>query len=224
MFRNRPIMSMGIVLLCCLPAQAKIYDITDFGAISNKAADNTQPIRKAITSCAAAGGGTVYVPAGDYGCGGLQLKSNVTLHLEAGATLWVSPNKAHYTDGNRFLYARDQKNITIRGRGTIHGTGQEDLGRKKGDKRPRPDFRVGILQFVRCENVMIKDITVRYSDSWTFDLEFCQKVYITGVSILNNYYRVNADGIDPVSCKNVHISNCYIIAGDGCKDRNRVTR
>ncbi len=216
MLRYGLIISMSIVLLCCLSAQARIYSITEFGAIGKKAADNTDPIRKAITSCAAAGGGTVYVPAGDYGCGGLRLKSNVNLHLEAGATLWVSPNKANYKDGNRFLYARDQKNITVSGRGTIHGTGQEDLGRKKGDKRPRPDFRVGILQFVRCENVMIKDITVRYSDSWTFDLEFCQKVYITGVSILNNYYRVNADGIDPVSCKNVHISNCYIIAGDDC--------
>jgi polygalacturonase len=64
--------------------------------------------------------------------------------------------------------------------------------------------------------VSIKDITVRYSDSWTFDLEFCEKVFITGVSILNNYYRVNADGIDPVSCRNVHISNCHIIAGDDC--------
>ncbi len=216
MFRYRLIMIMGIVLLCCLSAQAMIYRITNFGAISDKAADNTRQIQKAIASCAAAGGGTVYVPAGDYGCGGLRLKSNITLFLEAGATLWVSPNKAHYKDGNRFLYAGDQKNITIMGRGTIHGTGQEDLGRKKGDKKPRPDFRVGILQFVRCENVMIKDITVRYSDSWTFDLEFCQKVYITGVTILNNYYRVNADGIDPVSCKNVHISNCYIIAGDDC--------
>jgi hypothetical protein len=216
MFRYPLIMSIGIFLLCSLPVQAGIVSITDFGAISSKSTDNTEPIRKAIASCAAAGGGTVYVPAGDYGCGGLQLKSNVTLHLEAGATLWVSPNKAHYKDGNRFLYASDQKNITIRGRGTIHGTGQEDLGRKKNDKRPRPDFRVGILQFVRCENVMIKDITVHCSDSWTFDLEFCQKVYITGVSILNNYYRVNADGIDPVSCKNVHISNCYIIAGDDC--------
>ena len=216
MYTYRLITGMAFVLLCCLPVRAKIYDITNFGAISSKATDNTESIRKAIESCAAAGGGTVYVPAGDYGCGGLLLKSNVTLHLEAGATLWVSPKKAHYKDGNRFLYARDQKNITISGRGTIHGTGREDLGRKKGDKRPRPDFRVGILQFVRCENVMIKDITVRYSDSWTFDLEFCQKVYITGVSILNNYYRVNADGIDPVSCKNVHISNCYIIAGDDC--------
>ena len=165
MFRHGLIMSMGIVLLCSLPAQARICSITDFGAVSSKSADNTEPIQKAIASCAAAGGGTVYVPAGDYGCGGLQMKSNVTLHLEAGATLWVSPKKAHYKDGNRFLYARDQKNITIRGRGTIHGTGQEDLGRKKKDKSPRPDFRVGILQFVRCENVMIKDITVRYSDS-----------------------------------------------------------
>jgi polygalacturonase len=36
------------------------------------------------------------------------------------------------------------------------------------------------------------------------------------VSILNNYYRVNADGIDPVSCRNVHISNCHIVAGDDC--------
>ncbi|MDH4241617.1 MAG: glycoside hydrolase family 28 protein, partial [Phycisphaerae bacterium] len=81
MFRHGLILSMGIALLWCLPTQAKIYDITDFGAISNKAADNTGPIRKAIASCAAAGGGTVYVPAGDYGCGGLQLKSNVALHL-----------------------------------------------------------------------------------------------------------------------------------------------
>jgi len=140
----------------------------------------------------------------------------VSLYLESGATLWVSPKKEDYKEGNRFLYAEDQTNITIEGRGVILGTGQEDLQRKKGDDKPKPAFRVGILRFVRCKNVMIKDITVRYSDSWTFDLEFCEKVYITGVSILNNYYRVNADGIDPVSCKNVHISNCYIIAGDDC--------
>lgn len=136
--------------------------------------------------------------------------------MKNSATLWVSPKKEDYEAGNRFLYAEDETNITIEGRGMIHGTGKESLQRKKGDDKPKPEFRVGILRFVRCQNVMIKDITVRYSDSWTFDLEFCEKVYITGVSILNNYYRVNADGIDPVSCKNVHISNCYIIAGDDC--------
>ena len=216
MSKNRLIVSIGVVLLCSMSLEAKVYSILDFGAVSENKADNTEAIQKAILACTAAGGGTVYVPAGDYGCGGLQLKSNVSLFLAPGATLWVSPKKEHYKDGNRFLYAQDQTNITIAGRGTIHGTGREDLGRKKGDNKPKPEFRVGILRFVRCENVMIRDITVRYSDSWTFDLEFCEKVYITGVSILNNYYRVNADGIDPVSCKNVHISNCYIIAGDDC--------
>jgi len=165
-------------LLFALPCQARIWNVGEFGAKGNKANNDGPAIQRAIDACGEDGGGMVYVPAGDYLCGGLRLRSH--------------------------------------GRGTIHGTGQDDLGRKKGDDRPRPEFRVGILRFIRCENVTIKDITVRYSDSWTFDLEFCEKVYITGVTILNNYYRVNADGIDPVSCRNVHISNCYIIAGDDC--------
>jgi hypothetical protein len=198
------------------PCQARIWSIREFGAAGDKENYDGRAIQRAIDACAEDGGGMVYVPAGDYLCGGLQLRSQVSLYLESGATLWVSPKKEYYPHGNRFLYAEGQTNVTIEGRGTIHGTGQEDLQRKRGDDKPKPEFRVGILRFIKCENVMIKDITVRYSDSWTFDLEFCEKVYITGVSILNNYYRVNADGIDPVSCRNVHISNCYIIAGDDC--------
>jgi len=96
------------------------------------------------------------------------------------------------------------------------------LHRKRGDTRPRPDWRVGILEFVECNDVTIRDVTVRDSDSWTFDLERCENVVIDGVSILNNYYRVNADGIDPVSCRRVRISNCHIVAGDDpivCKSR-----
>jgi len=205
-----------VLFLPALACQARLWNVRDFGAQGDRKVNDSPAIQKAIETCSTSGGGRVYVPAGDYLCGGLQLRSHVSLYLESGATLWVSPNKEDYQHGNRFLYAEGQTNVTIEGRGVIHGTGQEDLQRKKGDTKPRPDFRVGILRFIRCENVMIRDITVRYSDSWTFDLEFCEKVYITGVSILNNYYRVNADGIDPVSCKNVHISNCYIIAGDDC--------
>jgi hypothetical protein len=199
-----------------MPCQARIWNVGEFGAKGDKKKNDGPAIQRAIDACAEDGGGMVYVSAGDYLCGGLRLRSHVSLYLESGATLWVSPKEEDYPHGNRFLYAEDQSHVTIEGRGTIHGTGQEDLRRKRGDDRPRPEFRVGILRFIRCRNVTIKDITVRYSDSWTFDLEFCEKVYITGVSILNNYYRVNADGIDPVSCRNVHISNCYIIAGDDC--------
>ena len=205
-----------ILFFVAIPCQARIWSVREFGAQGDRKSNESPAIQRAIEACSAEGGGIVYVPAGDYLCGGIQLQSHVSLYLESGATLWVSPNKEDYNHGNRFLYAEGQTNVTIEGRGVIHGTGQEDLQRKKGDNKAKPDFRVGILRFIRCENVMIKDVTVRYSDSWTFDLELCEKVYITGVSILNNYYRVNADGIDPVSCKNVHISNCYIIAGDDC--------
>ena len=200
-----------------VPCQGRIYNIKDFEAHADKKSNDAPAIQAAIDACSQAGGGMVYVPAGNYLCGGLQLRSHVSLYLEAGATLWVSPKKEDYKQANRFLYAENENNITIEGRGAIHGTGQGDLMRKKTDtQEQKPEFRVGILRFIRCQNVSIKDITVRYSDTWTFDLEFCEKVFINGLTILNNYYRVNADGIDPVSCRNVHISNCHIIAGDDC--------
>ena len=195
----------------------RIVNVKELGASGNKQSNDGPVIQAAIDECCKEGGGTVYVPAGDYFCGGLRARSNVSLYLEAGATLWVSGRKEDYKQGNRFLYADNESNITIEGRGIIYGTGEEPLMRKKTDKKEQmPTFRVGILRFERCRNVAINDITVRYSDSWTFDFEFCENVFINGVSILNNYYRVNADGIDPVSCKNVHISNCHIIAGDDC--------
>jgi len=213
-----------IVLLFCIscfcvsvPCQGRIYSVKDFGAHADKKSNDAPAIQAAIDACSAAGGGTVYVPAGDYFCGEIRLRSFLSLYLEAGATLWVSPNKEHYKQANRFLYAENEKNITIEGRGTIHGTGEGDLMRKKTDtQEQKPAFRVGILRFIGCQNVSIKDITVRYSDTRTFDLELCENVFINGLTILNNYYRVNADGIDPVSCKNVHISNCHIVAGDDC--------
>jgi len=210
-------LSLPLILLAITPCGAKVWDVMELGAKADKQTNAGPAIQAAIDQCTATGGGTVFVPAGDYFCGQLTLKSNVTLHIEAGATLWVSPRKEDYSRGNRFLFADSQNNITIQGRGTIHGTGEADLSRRKTDKpEQRPEFRVGILELVRCKNVTIRDVTVRYSDSWTFDLERCENVVIDGVSILNNYYRVNADGIDPVSCKSMRISNCHIVAGDDC--------
>ncbi|MCL5279204.1 MAG: glycosyl hydrolase family 28 protein [Planctomycetes bacterium] len=215
-FGRTSILLAASILLMALPGWARIWDVNQLGAQGDKRSNDAPVIQKAIDNAAQAGGGTVYVPAGNYRCGQLQLRSHVTLYLESGATLWVSPDKADYQRGNTFLLAQDQNNITIGGRGTIHGTGQEDLQRKRGDKRPRPDWRAGILRFTGCTNVAIRDITIRYSDTWTLDLERCEDVVIDGVRILNNYYRVNADGIDPVSCRRVRISNCSIVAGDDC--------
>ncbi len=41
-------------------------------------------------------------------------------------------------------------------------------------------------------------------------------VKIRGISIINHMNGPNTDGIDPDSSRNVHISDCYIAAGDDC--------
>ncbi len=47
-------------------AQAKEFDITKYGAVSNDAGDDTTAIEQALTACKEAGGGTVLIPAGTY--------------------------------------------------------------------------------------------------------------------------------------------------------------
>ena len=59
-------------------------------------------------------------------------------------------------------------------------------------------------------------VSFLYSEFWTLHLSRCENVEIDHVKIRNNYHRLNTDGIDPNSCKNVIISNCHIVAGDDC--------
>ena len=43
-----------------------VYDITDHGAVADGHTLNTAAIQSAVDACAAAGGGTVVVPAGTF--------------------------------------------------------------------------------------------------------------------------------------------------------------
>ena len=53
------------------------------------------------------------------------------------------------------------------------------------------------------------------SPFWTVNPEFCDNVTIKGITI-HNVPSPNTDGINPESCKNVHISDCHISVGDDC--------
>src|SRR5579875_1030199 len=66
---------------------SKNFVITDFGAVSNGQALNTEAFAKAIDACNKAGGGHVIVPAGLWLTGPIEMKSNVDLHLERGALI-----------------------------------------------------------------------------------------------------------------------------------------
>ena len=76
-------------------------------------------------------------------------------------------------------------------------------------------FRPPFIQPVRCRRVRIEGVKIINSPFWTVNPEFCDNVVVTGVTI-HNVPSPNTDGINPESCRNVHISDCHISVGDDC--------
>ena len=80
----------------CLTMAAKDYAVTDFGAVADGTTLNTRTIQHAIDYIHRQGGGRLVFAPGKYLTGTIYLKSNVTLHLEGGATLLGSTNPWDY--------------------------------------------------------------------------------------------------------------------------------
>lgn len=199
-----------------------MLDVRDYGAKADKQTNDAPAIQAAIEACRQAGGGTVYVPAGDYLSGTIRLYENIALYLDAGATLWTSLEPNDYElerQGGQsrgyLLMADDVENVAVLGKGTLRGEGNWPLGRYFGVPE-HPPFRVGLLLFTGCKRVTLRDIRFLYCDAWTVHLKRCEDVVIDGITIFNDIRHINSDGIDPNSCKNVRISNCHIVAGDDC--------
>ncbi|MBU7004630.1 MAG: glycoside hydrolase family 28 protein, partial [Theionarchaea archaeon] len=189
----------------------------DLGAEGNGLSNDTTAVQSAIDGCYDAGGGTVYFPPGRYLSGSIVLKSRVSLNLEGGAVLLASRDPSDYADRRILISAEGAENVTICGRGTIDGQADEDLGRRPGHEgEERPKFRTSLVRFDDCTDVSVRDVTMKSSDAWTLHFRGCCNVLVDGITILNNYFRTNTDGINPVSCRNVHISNCYLVCGDDC--------
>ena len=86
----------AMALLGALAADAAVYNIVDYGAVSDTTRLSSNAVQSAIDACNNGGGGTVLVPAGNYKIGSIMLKSNVELHLENGATLYGSTDINDY--------------------------------------------------------------------------------------------------------------------------------
>ena len=80
---------VGIACIGLLVGQtaAGVINILDQGAVADGTTLNTAAFQKAVAGCVKQNGGTIFVPAGIYRTGPIQLQSNVTLQLEAGAVL-----------------------------------------------------------------------------------------------------------------------------------------
>ena len=65
--------------------EPQVFDILDFGAVSDGVTECTAAVQAAIDSCSLSGGGTVRVPEGTFLCRTLYLRDRVDLHLDKGA-------------------------------------------------------------------------------------------------------------------------------------------
>ena len=195
--------------------------------------DDAAAIQKAIDRCSAEGGGVVLMPRNHvFLSGPVELKSNVELHLEATATLKANPNESIYKlsafgenrgEGMLWLWAKDAENISITGKGTIHGNGIAFMGAELGDSyelKPLADQtfdpRPHVLTLKNVQNLTIRDVTIKEGAYWTVHLIGCNEAVIDGINLLNNLKIRNGDGIDLDHSKNVRIANCHITSGDDC--------
>src|SRR5204863_3137727 len=80
----------------------QVFNIADYGAKQDGSAAATDAFRRAIQAAKTAGGGTIYVPAGKYTSGPIELFSNMTLHVDAGATIEFPVAPLPFTKG-RYL-------------------------------------------------------------------------------------------------------------------------
>ena len=210
-----------------------IYDILTFGAKGDGVTDDAVAIQKAIDRCSAEGGGVVLLPRNHvFLSGPVELKSNVEFHLESTATLKAYPIESIYRlsafgenrgEGLLWLWAKDAENISITGKGTIHGNGIAFMGAELEDSyelKPLADQtfdpRPHVLTLTNVRNLTIRDVTIKEGAYWTVHLIGCNEAVIDGINLLNNLKIRNGDGIDLDHSKNVRIANCHITSGDDC--------
>ena len=202
---------------------ARDYNIIDYGAKNDTTVLSTKFVQQAIDDCSRAGGGRVFVPTGSYKIGSIELRSNVHLHLERGATLYGStrledyrPMKSDYvslrtqTTTIQLIYADRVHNVCIDGYGTIDGRGRAF---KKLSWNDEGITRPHLLRIIRGEDVTVRDVTLKNSGCWMQHYLACDRLHIDGIKVFNrNNY--NNDGLDLDGCHEVVVTNVMADSDD----------
>jgi polygalacturonase len=224
---------------------ASSFNVLDYGAVGDGAANDTAAIQRAIDACGSAHGGRVLLPSGKtFLAGALTLRDGVDFHIEGGAVLKGSPQWRDYGHPGALLFAKDAENISVSGNGTIDGNDRaiwqelanEEAGgdvNKPGwwpesfcgdwwpfDKLPGETPKTGgrpmVVIFIGCQHVRMRDITIRNASTWTVHPVGCRDVVIDSITIRNSWEVANNDGIDVDHCQDVRIANCFIESADDC--------
>jgi polygalacturonase len=205
------------------------FNVRDFGAKGDGHQFDTVAINQAIAAGAAAGGGTVLMPAGTYLCYSIHLMSHVRLQLASGTILLAADPPAgdkqqgydlaednkpweEYQDfghshwHNSLIWGEGLENVSICGPGLIWGKGVS-RGEFQGPITTIPGVANKAIAFKNCHDVILRDFSILHGGHLG--------ILTTGVDNLtidNVKVDTNRAGIDMDCCRNVRVSHCSINA------------
>lgn len=216
----RPLLPLLAVLFAAGMALAApgVYSVRDFGAVGDGKALDTAAINQAIEACTTAGGGQVLLPPGTYLSGTVVLKSNVMLHLDAGARLLGTPDLSQYTNffppvgsfearsprwQRALVLISGVDNVGISGEGTIDGNKVRD---PKGEEQKRGPHA---LVAGNSRNLTLRDVRFKDAANYAMLIEWTDQVDIQNVTVTGGW-----DGVHLRHCTNAVITGCHFYTGD----------
>ncbi|KAM2227710.1 hypothetical protein ACFXTI_014488 [Malus domestica] len=221
---------------CAISCRAKSASLTDYGGVGDGTTSNTKAFQEAITHLSqykSEGGSQLVVPPGKWLTGSFNLTSHFTLYLHKDAVLLASQDESEWpvieplpsygrgrdnTDGGRFIsliFGTNLTDVVITGdNGTIDGQGA--VWWQKFKKGQLNYTRPYLIEIMYSENIQISNLTLVNSPSWNVHPIYSSNVLVQGITILAPVTSPNTDGINPDSCTNTRIEDCYIVSGDDC--------
>lgn len=147
-------------------------------------------------------GDVIYFGPGVHDVGMIELKSNQTLLIDAGAVVYGC------------VHAVDAQNIRIIGRGILDNSRNKaqilyEVSAEGNDQAVNNAKRIHTIQLEYCTDIEIDGITIRDSLVYNVRPVGCRNLTIRDVKIIG-CWRYNSDGIDMHNCENVLIENCFL--------------
>jgi polygalacturonase len=194
-----------------------VFNIRSFGAVGNGTNLDSPAIDRAIQAASAAGGGTVFVPAGTYLSGSIHLTNNINLFLDAGAVILGAPQEMNaydptepwtppaYQDGghtyfhNSLIWGENLTNVSITGPGMINGGGLVRSDRVL-------DQMSGFTLWDRTNSTTVAKTNyppVRLGNK-AIALKLCRNVLIRDITIFHGgHFAILVTGCDNLTVDNV---------------------